>query len=348
MIRSFVLKASVFTLLTLGVNTLVLNCLDRHFYWGNALLTDKFRDLKQNHPDCNALFIGSSKTHRGVVPALFDSLAAPANSIKSYNLGIPAMVAPESYYVVEQLLADPELSLKWIFVELTGPQPGPGLSHTPRGKYYLTIDNYVFAARAAAQSHQNKKGKLSAIGQYSVNFAERLCLFGLFEEYRDNILEYDDERLEPYRHDDNGFLSYEQEIAFSAAPDQIRLGKKRQAMLKDTTVILRKIRYAPPPTSLQPAPEHLRKLRRLIALGKAKGVNLVFYSMQSRWKYNNYIEIQTLLNGIDEPHKLDIGHDARYPALFYAENLYNAEHLNDKGARLFTAYLAEAFRKQPH
>lgn len=343
MIRLFLSKAALLIFFIMFSNILILTYLDRHFCWGNQMLTEKYIDLKQNHLECNTLFIGSSKTYRGVVPSLFDSLAFRKEKIRSYNLGVPAMSAVEAYHVIEHILNDKDLSLKWILVELTATQPGPGLLRKPRGEYFLNFRNYAFAVKSVSQSHQNKRGKVSGIGHYTINFAERLSLFGLVQEYRYNVTDFDYDRMERFQYHDRGFLSYEREIKHTITPNQIRLGKKHLNMLKDTTVILRKIIPVPPATSAKPGQVHLKKINDLINQGKTKGVTIIFYTMQSRRKNNNYIEIQSLMAGIDEPHKLDIGHNKQYPALFYSENLYNAEHLNEQGARIFTNYLAKEF-----
>lgn len=343
MIRLFLSKALVLILLILLSNIQILKYLEKHFYWGNQMLTEKYTDLKQNHLEYNTLFIGSSKTYRGVIPSLFDSLTSRKEDIRSYNLGVPAMSAVETYHVIEHILNEKDLSLKWVLVELTATQPGPGLLRKPRGEYFLNFRNYVFAVKSVAQSHQNKRDKFSGIGHYTINFAERLSLFGLMQEYRYNVTDFDYARMEHFQYHDRGFLSYEQEIKHTTTPNQIRLGKKHLNMLKDTTVILRKIIPAPPTTSAKAGQVHLKKINDLINQGKAKGVTIIFYTMQSRRKNNNYIEIGSLMAGIGEAHKLEIGHNKQYPALFYSENLYNAEHLNEQGARLFTNYLAKEF-----
>lgn len=343
MLRTVGFKILAGLSLLLFVHTILLHVLDRHIAWGNQTALEKWEDVKKHHSDCNTLFIGSSKTYRAVIPSLFDSLSGAG--VKSYNLGIPAMFPVETYHFIERLLEEKEITLKRIFVELNSSQMGPGLAHIPQGKYFLDVPHFLFAIRAMYDSQLSLKGKLVNIKAYATNFGERIVMYGLLREYHRNVLQFDNERLEPYSFHERGFLSYEQELKHTPEPNQIRLGKKHLAMMADTMIIHRKLAMNLAPAAAYPNQTHLKKIRDLILLTEENGIQLVFYSMQQQKQYNNHQEVMALAGAIKTGHMINLSDSRKYPALFYVKNLYNAEHLNEQGAIQFTTYLAQAFNQ---
>lgn len=346
MIRKIIIRIFLLLALILGANLLILQQLDRSFYWGSSALAEKWNDLFQNHQNCNTLFIGTSKTHRGVMPSLFDSLALGGGVVRSYNLGVPSMAAVETYHLINHLLDEDNISLKWIFVELNGVQYGPGLYRIPRGKYFMDFNHYKFALQSIPQTHLDWKGKLHVLRQYSVNYAERLTLYGLLREYRRNVTDFDTTRLAPYRYHDKGFLSYEMELAHSSPENRERLIKKHQSFLLDTTAIRKKLAFAPAPIALKANNAHLKKIKELQIKASKKGITLIFYSMPSAKMFNTHLEVQSLINHLKDKNGIELGNGELYPDFFQTENLYNVEHLNERGARLFTTALATEFNNK--
>lgn len=91
--------------------------------------TDPFREVpmvreKWDHwlahkDEYDTVFIGTSRTYRGISPALFDEATAAAGvPTRSFNFGIDAMLPPEDAYVAEYVLRNSSRKLKWVFIEL--------------------------------------------------------------------------------------------------------------------------------------------------------------------------------------------------------------------------------------
>ena len=83
------------------------------------IVREKWNYWKQNKDSFDTLFIGTSRTFRGVMPSLFDQLTQEAGvATRSYNFGVDGMFPPEDAYVAEHLLRDPPKKLRWVFIEM--------------------------------------------------------------------------------------------------------------------------------------------------------------------------------------------------------------------------------------
>lgn len=327
------------------IHFFILRQLDQHFPWGNRTITEKWIDLKENYADVNTLVVGTSKAYRGFVPEVFDSIVNPTVAMKSYNFGIPAMFPVEAYHLLDYILEDTTLSLSYVLVELNSVQMRKNLVGFPRGKYFLNAENFVFGMKALWQSELNKRGKWVCSVHFTRNFLERQTLYGMLEEYRTNVLHFDSTRMLPLTYHQRGWLSYEREWEETEKDNQNRLNRKRQSMLKDTSVIRKKLAVNLPAVAGKSNDAHLERIEYLIQKGKARGIEVVFFTMQQQKNYNNHLEVMALVNQIDSRHRIDLMSAKLFPALYVAENLYNAEHLNEGGASVFTTLLADAFLK---
>lgn len=83
------------------------------------IVREKWDHWLKHKDEYDTLFIGTSRTYRGVSPALFDEVTAKAGvPTHSFNFGIDAMLPPEDAYVAEYILRHPPKDLKWVFIEL--------------------------------------------------------------------------------------------------------------------------------------------------------------------------------------------------------------------------------------
>jgi hypothetical protein len=81
-------------------------------------VTQKLTFFSRHKDEFDVIFIGSSRVYRHVVPRIFDETTRSRGiETKSFNFGIDAMMPPESYFVLERILALKPRRLKWVFVE---------------------------------------------------------------------------------------------------------------------------------------------------------------------------------------------------------------------------------------
>jgi hypothetical protein len=83
------------------------------------IIREKWDHWLEHKDEYDTLFIGTSRTYRGISPAQFDEATAAAGMpTHSFNFGIDAMLPPEDAYVSEFVLRHPSKNLKWVFIEL--------------------------------------------------------------------------------------------------------------------------------------------------------------------------------------------------------------------------------------
>lgn len=86
-------------------------------------VTPKLEFFAQHKDEFDTLFIGTSRIHHQVSPAVFDATTAQAGRpTHSFNFGVDGMHPPESFFVTGKILALRPRRLRWVFFELEGVQ----------------------------------------------------------------------------------------------------------------------------------------------------------------------------------------------------------------------------------
>ena len=81
---------------------------------------EKLDWFRAHRGDYTALFLGTSRVRRHIIPSLFDRLAAEHGmEMRSFNLGVDSLAAPEDGYVLDHALAAAPPRLRYVFVELS-------------------------------------------------------------------------------------------------------------------------------------------------------------------------------------------------------------------------------------
>jgi len=82
------------------------------------VVSAELRFFKEHRDEFDTVFIGSSRIHHQISPAIFDRVMGEAgHPTRTFNFGINGMFPPESGYVLERLLST-KPRLKWVFIEL--------------------------------------------------------------------------------------------------------------------------------------------------------------------------------------------------------------------------------------
>ena len=114
------LKLLVLTMVILGIKTALWGylktCKPKHFNESGYKLDSMLTPVRSQ---INTVFVGSSRTAHSLNPAVFDSVTH--HHTRSFNHGISAMFAPNTFAECEKLLRMDGLPLKTIFLELSFP-----------------------------------------------------------------------------------------------------------------------------------------------------------------------------------------------------------------------------------
>ena len=112
------------------------------------MVRDKIEYLARHGDEYDVLFVGSSRIHSQVMPAIFDRVASENGvPVKSFNAGIAGMNSPEDGYFLEEILRLPHRRLRWVFVELARLGTGLDREETSRFGYWHDTPRLVLAAR---------------------------------------------------------------------------------------------------------------------------------------------------------------------------------------------------------
>ena len=83
------------------------------------VVSAELRFFTEHRDEFDTVFVGSSRIHHQISPAIFDRITREAgHPTRTFNFGINGMFPPESGYVLERLLSAKPRQLKWVFIEL--------------------------------------------------------------------------------------------------------------------------------------------------------------------------------------------------------------------------------------
>lgn len=82
------------------------------------IVSPKLDWLAQHGDEYDALFIGSSRTFRQLLPEIFDAeMTAAGYPVRAFNAGVDGMRPPEDTYMMEKILAHRTRPLRYVLVE---------------------------------------------------------------------------------------------------------------------------------------------------------------------------------------------------------------------------------------
>jgi len=286
----------------------------------------RFRYFAEHKDEFDTIFIGSSRVRHGIIPQVFDEVAAK-NGVHthSFNLGYSGMWPPESYYYLRQVLALHPKKLRNVFIELMDYRFGQaeGEAPTMRSVYWHDVTHTGMALRLVAESPRPFTEKIDFFATHAQEFVQNMTNSGRGAEWLEQryfptkkkfdtswiprrgfdpepAAEWNDAAKAEYRRQIQAFEEASAHeywrSGFAAALNGI-LGDVNQTGAKAILVI--------PPT-VRPD-EHFATF--------PSGVFAHFY--------------------FDNP--------SEYPRLYLPELHYDPGHLNEAGAREFTRQLAEGF-----
>jgi hypothetical protein len=151
-----------------------------------AGVTSKILFLAAHRDEYDTIFLGSSRVYHGINPAAFDAaMAAAGRPAHSYNLGIDGMLPPETFHVIDQLLAAKPRRLRRIFIELEDVQISIAPEHvrTRRALYWHDWKRSAIVARKILEMNVAERWKQKGRRL----FRNRRALFADFFLFGQNV-----------------------------------------------------------------------------------------------------------------------------------------------------------------
>jgi hypothetical protein len=152
--RNEISNARVFGSAAIATLAFVLTCAGL-----NALLpfpeidgvSANLRFFQEHRHEFDTVFVGSSRIHHQISPAIFDRAMRQAGlPTHTFNFGLNGMVTPENGYLLERLLSTKSGQLRWVFIELDELQTKrfPEAEATRRSLYWHDLKRTALVLRA--------------------------------------------------------------------------------------------------------------------------------------------------------------------------------------------------------
>jgi hypothetical protein len=143
------------------------------------LVGDKLAHFRRHADDYDTVFVGSSLVYWQVSPGAYDGeLRARGLSARSFNLGVSGMAPPESYYVVERVLAAEPERLRYVYLELNSYRLQARRSGSTRFTHWHTPAHTVDVLRAITRRDSSWRWKATQSVQHVEAWLERAFLMG--------------------------------------------------------------------------------------------------------------------------------------------------------------------------
>ena len=163
--------ALAFVLACAGLNTLLSTA-------ESDRIVPNLKFFREHRDEFDTLFIGSSHVRHQIAPAIFDqTMRAAGHPTHAFNLGLNAMVPPENFYVLDQILKTKPRNLKWVFVELC--ELERKTKRTSRALYWHDLKRTALVLRAILEGGpEDGAEKPNLLFAHTALFAENFANVG--------------------------------------------------------------------------------------------------------------------------------------------------------------------------
>ena len=306
-------------------------------------LRDKYEVFRAERDDFDAVYLGTSRTHRAFRPEVIDArLSENGRTFRSYNLGVAGMRDFEIDAMLQRVLAmDPE-RLRWILIELPRWER-PALTrrnrktertlswHTPR-QTALALESVRLAEHlSSAERRRETRVHLELAARRFTSFGRGPLLF---------------EGLATSRSTETREARASLRSSLGYAPVEADGGRnveeRRERFLENleqyrATVASAARRRAEDASPL-PQGYNLRALESQIRSVVGSGRKIVYVTVPRPWRDD--VAAQLVASGL-VPDLIDLDRPDLHPELFDPAHRFDDDHLNEEGARIFSERVAE-------
>lgn len=299
-----------------------------HFAEGNSLFKTKY-ELCTSDIKINTLFIGSSHIHNQIIPSLFDSISDGGTN--SFNLGVPGLNNPESYFLVERILENEKMQLENIFIDITPLQSIPPQNlFKMRTSYYLNYSMIKQILPAVLNEDYSLLTKAYRFGSYFLSGIYNFSGVELLKDREESELD----NVDLLKNRGYEILSDKASILYQKRREQLLskpslLDTRRKSIIEQYSEVAQELDN-----------DHVNCLKLLVSKCKERSINLFFLITPRRLDYTRILPASSALKDVCV---FDIGNPQIYPKLYMLDYSFDIGHLNENGARLFTEIIAERY-----
>ncbi len=307
-----------------------------------VIVDDKLASLEAAETPFDVVILGSSRIARRVSPDIFDRrLWKQGHQLRSFNAGISAMRIVESSALLTRIVENPKTRPRWILMEASGffERIDRQQLTNPRTLYWHNMGSSLLAAQSVQMATLDRNGRMAHASRHIQAGIFHALNIGTWSSRMARWLG-SPKSFGPKPVADRGFVaipSREKDWSPSQARRRKAFVNRRDNYDSRIANYERAAAEAEPLTGFVPD-----VLRHAKETASRHGVELVFLlAPQSIGGPRVVLTIER--EGLGPV--LDFSNPGRYPKLFARNNRFDLEHLNERGSRLFSAYLATAFGK---
>lgn len=293
-----------------------------------------------SHKDeIDAVFIGSSRVQRGVVPSVVDErLSSPGREFRSFNLGIPGMRSFEADWLVRQVLASEPARLRWIVLEAPDFEPEVVPKHDATERFVDWHDRRSswLVLRAVWRSAASFAEKLAATWRTLRLLVLRTVNYSTSDRFRLGATPRWDALVAGWVQA-QGFQALDETVPSVAHRRErfLRQARFHHAMVAGMRARARSGTLADPGWEAEYDREALEEQGALI---REAGITPVYLATPRLMPGPDFAQLQR--EGAIE-HLIDFRDPLAHPKLFAAEYRFDGEHLNAEGAAIMSREIAD-------
>jgi len=305
-------------------------------------LRDKFDVFVEKEDEYDAVFFGSSRIARSVVPELFEkTLEEEGIGWKTYNLGIPAMEAFEADYLIRKVLARKPARLKWVLIEankwdLGTPEFG---KYTERSVFWHSIPETRNLLKYIWTFDMEWHTRYLTAANHILQCAWNLSSYGKGPSIVASLLLPSDEpgRRRAIFSESRGYMSLEQEVGKE-------FERRRKAFVEDPSELVELTRLANqhvarfrklPQSVVRYNVDALREQQKLFAESGVRAIYIAPPTIKGALPPPWILYEKGIL-----PNLITYTLPRDYPFLYDVEWHFDVDHLSQAGAERYSKVLA--------
>jgi hypothetical protein len=305
----------------------------------------KVEHLRARGDEYSVLFFGSSYVHRDFAPEVFDAeMARRGIPVRSFNVGVPGMDPPETYFLVNEILPGRASHLMTVLVELDYYRTAAHERdlHTRRNDYWHDAYFTAQAVRATLEETSDPRFRAKTAARHVDAFARHVTHAGRGLYMLPSAIGFAPDA--EARHvalgpRGDGFFALDDETSM-----RVRIRRELFSGL-EVDVLAEKVARLESGSARDEESDRTQTTTQIAALAE---VVRRIRSVGAR----PVLVVPPCLDGrapLIEMAKANIDADVlvfndprRYPSLYAAANRFDVGHLNKSGATEFSSLLAEA------
>ncbi len=345
-----VLLISLLFLLAWGIRT----ALDLPYAWVTDRMHVRSHELFTHPNKYNTVFIGSSKTFRGIKPWVFDDYvnANSSKKLTSINFGLGGATIGRIYGMCDDLIESEEVKPKYIFFELRSLQTSwreksfKKNLHTKRAVLWTKDWNALLFSWRSLWGMTDEEYTFWKKVRYTRYFFQK------FIQNKLNIGMVKDmiaRKWTPPNEEELGNRGFEA----TENGTEKGLERQRKKFMKEPKKAVKNARdksiiYFSDQTPNKNWDTNQGFVSELIKLAeRAEERNIkIYYVLYPMLKPGDYINLKPTYAALPNRFKINITNGQKYPEFYKVENCWDDTHANTKGATLLSKAIAEAFVKK--